>query len=243
MTVSKSIDTNFDRRFCQLDWALIAENMCSSGFALTPVILSESECRTMASMFDDDKLFRKVIDMAKHSYGSGVYKYFKYPLPEPILDLRRTIYQYLAPIANSFSEALKLPDRYPSQHVELIEHCHRLGQLRPTPLLLHYEKGDFNRLHQDVYGEFAFPLQLTAFLSRPGADFRGGEFLIQEQTPRMQSRVHVLKPEQGQMIIFTTRFRPEKTRRGFRKVNVRHGVGTVESGRRYTLGIPFHDAL
>ncbi len=229
-------------RVAKLDWDGIGTSLWSSGFAMSERLLSEKECSALAAMFQEEPLFRSVTDMGRKRFGSGVYKYFKYPLPEIVADLRTSIYQYLAPIANEFNAALKVQETYPPTHADLLKLCNDVGQSRPTPLLLHYEAGDFNCLHQDIYGSLAFPLQVTLFLSELETDYIGGEFLIQEQLPRAQSRVHALKPRRGQMIVFATRHRPEKSVRGFRKVNVKHGVATVESGKRDTLGIIFHDA-
>jgi len=238
----KTANQSIADRVHDLDWDAITDSLFSHGFALTAPVLSGAQCRNIAKMFNNDDLFRKTVNMAQHRFGSGVYKYFKYPLPENISELRTAAYEYLAPIANAFNEALNRPERFPSKHEQFLKLCHKAGQTRPTPLVLHYEEGDFNCLHQDLYGELAFPLQITAFLSERETNYTGGEFLLQEQMPRAQSRVHVLKPEQGQLVIFATTYRAERTTRAFRKVNMKHGVATVESGKRDTLGIIFHDA-
>jgi hypothetical protein len=240
MRSTKNADVS--NRIDKLDWTAIRDDMLARGYAMTSPILSAAQCKDVAQMFNDDQLFRSVTNMAHKRFGSGTYKYFKYPLPDLIVEMRETLYEHVAPIANLFNEQLRVDERYPAQHADLIKMCNRQKQMRPTPLVLHYEGGDFNCLHQDVYGNLTFPLQVTVFLSEPGTDYTGGEFLLYEQMPRAQARVHVIKPERGQMILFTTRYRPECGARGFRRVNVKHGVATVESGKRDTLGIIFHDA-
>jgi hypothetical protein len=238
----KSANQSIAQRVHDLDWDALTDSLFTHGFAMTEPVLSPLQCRNIAAMFNQDERFRKIVNMAQHRFGSGIYKYFKYPLPEHVTELRTATYEYLAPIANAFNEALDRPEHYPSSHEQFLKVCHKAGQTRPTPLVLHYEEGDFNCLHQDLYGELAFPLQITAFLSERETDYTGGEFVLQEQMPRAQSRVHVIKPEQGQLVIFATTYRPERTARGFRKVNMKHGVATVRTGKRDTLGIIFHDA-
>ncbi len=192
-------------------------------------------------MYPDENRFRSHIIMARYRFGSGDYKYFNYPLPEIVHELRHEFYSQLAPVANDWNEKLGIEQRFPAQHDALLKLCHQRGQKRPTPLLLHYETGDYNCLHQDLYGEIAFPLQLTCFLSGKN-DYTGGEFVLLEQQPRAQSKAEAIAPERGQVLVFTTRYRPKRGSRGYFRVNVRHGVSKVQSGVRYTLGIPFHDA-
>jgi len=205
-------------------------------------LLTAKECDALIALYGNDQLFRSRIDMKRFRFGEGEYKYFTYPLPPLVQTLRETIYPRLAVIANGWATALGQPDIFPSNHAELLAVCRRKGQTKPTPLLLRYSAGDYNCLHQDLYGAVAFPLQLTAFLSRPDRDFSGGEFLLVEQRPRAQSRGEVMDPQQGEIVIFATRHRPVQGSRGHYRVNMRHGVSTVHSGSRFTLGVIFHDA-
>ncbi len=228
-------------RIAALDWPTLTSDLHTRGYALTPPLLSAEECDHLISLYPDDKLFRSHIIMARYRFGRGDYKYFAHPLPPIVRELRTHFYRYLAPIANDWNEKLNLDGRFPGNHDDLIQLCHQRGQTRPTPLLLHYQAGDYNCLHQDLYGAIAFPLQLTGFLS-PKPAYAGGEFVLTEQQPRAQSKAEVISPEQGQILVFTTRFRPVKGSRGYYRVNVRHGVSRIHSGLRYTLGIPFHDA-
>jgi len=193
-------------------------------------------------MYGCAERFRSHIIMARYRFGRGDYKYFNYPLPETIQQLREATYPHLASVANEWNEALGLPERFPDQHPAFLAQCKKKHQTRPTPLLLHYEAGDFNCLHQDIYGAIAFPLQMTCFLSEPGADYEGGEFVLVEQQPRAQSKPEVIVPSQGECVIFTTRYRPVKGSRGYYRTNIRHGVSRVRRGTRYTLGVIFHDA-
>ena len=226
----------------EIDWDRVHLPLDERGFALIPSVLTKKSCEEVAGYYDDEERFRSRIDMSRYAFGRGEYKYFNYPLPEIVQQLRSSIYPRLAPLANQWSERLGNKRRYPESLSDFIGHCHRAGQKRPTPLLLKYGAGDFNCLHQDLYGELAFPFQVTFFLSRYGRDFEGGEFVLAEQRPRRQSRVEVLSPEQGDAVIFSVHHRPIRGARGYYRATLRHGVSTVHSGRRYTLGIIFHDA-
>jgi len=226
-----------------LDWDQIPADLDAYGCALTGELLSPAECTSIASSYRADELFRSRVVMARHGFGRGEYKYFNYPLPQIVSDLRTSLYPRLAAVANRWNEAMAIDVRYPDDHAAFLHRCHSAGQIRPTPLLLKYGEGDFNCLHQDVYGEHVFPLQLTVLLSMPGRDFTGGEFVLTEQRPRMQSRAEVVPLGQGDAVIFAVRHRPVKGSRGSYRVNMRHGVSRVRSGDRYTLGIIFHDAL
>jgi hypothetical protein len=225
-----------------LDWPGLAADLDSRGCALLPGLLSPSLCREVADLYADDSRFRSRIVMARHGFGRGEYKYFAYPLPPPIAELRRALYPHLAPIANTWSRRLGENRSYPTELEAFLKQCHSAGQLKPTPLLLQYGPEDYNCLHQDLYGEWVFPLQLTVLLSQPGSDFTGGEFLLTEQRPRMQSRAEVVPLGQGDAVVFAVRHRPVHGTRGDYRVNLRHGVSRVRSGRRYTLGVIFHDA-
>jgi hypothetical protein len=225
-----------------LDWARIAQDVDAHGSAVIERLMSPGECDALASLYPSEPLFRSRIVMRRHGYGSGEYKYFAYPLPEPIASLRTALYAHLVPIANRWHEAMSIDTRFPGRHAQFLERCHDAGQRRPTPLLLQYGRGDYNCLHQDLYGEHVFPLQATILLSARGPDFEGGEFVMTEQRPRMQSRPHVVPLEQGDMVVFAVRQRPVRGTRGFHRVNMRHGVSVVRRGHRHTLGIIFHDA-
>lgn len=233
---------NIQDRLAQLDWKAIEASLWQRGYAKTNPLLTPEECDALVALYSKDELFRSRIDMKRFRFGEGQYKYFKYPLPPLVQTLRENIYPRLAVIANAWAKALSQPDIFPLGHDKLLAFCRRKGQTKPTPLLLQYGAGDYNCLHQDIYGAVAFPLQLTAFLSRPDRDFAGGEFLLVEQRPRAQSRGEVLAPEQGEIVIFATRHRPVQGTRGYYRVNMRHGVSTVRSGSRFTLGVIFHDA-
>lgn len=234
--------SDIPERVARQNWPRAADDLDTQGWAMMPALLTCEECRTLAALYPQDALFRSRVIMARHGYGRGEYRYFAYPLPAPVAELRATLYPRLAGIANSWNERMGIDVRYPDVHAEFLERCHRAGQTRPTPLLLQYGEGDYNCLHQDLYGEHVFPLQVAVLLSAPGRDFTGGEFLLTEQRPRMQSRAEVLPLQQGDAAIFTVHHRPAKGVRGFHRVNMRHGVSTLRSGNRYTLGIIFHDA-
>jgi hypothetical protein len=228
-------------RVAQLDWKAIEASLWQRGYA-TDTLLTAEECNALVALYSKDQLFRSRIDMKRFRFGEGEYKYFAYPLPPLVQTLREIMYPPLAVIANGWAKALGQTDIFPMTHDKLLAFCRKNGQTKPTPLLLRYSSGDYNCLHQDLYGTIAFPLQLTAFLSRPDRDFTGGEFLLVEQRPRAQSRGEVLSPEQGEIVIFATRHRPVQGSRGYYRVNMRHGVSTVRSGSRFTLGVIFHDA-
>jgi hypothetical protein len=212
------------------------------GYTVAPALLSADECNALAGLYDDDARFRSKVIMKRHGYGSGEYKYFAYPLPEKIRALRTALYPSLAEIANAWSAAIKSPVRYPDTHDAFLARCHEAGQTRPTPLLLRYGEGDYNCLHQDLYGEHVFPLQVAILLSRPAEDFTGGEFVLTEQRPRMQSRAEVVPLSQGDAVIFAVNERPVQGAKGTYRVKMRHGVSRLRSGHRHTLGIIFHDA-
>ena len=228
-------------RVADANWSSLASALDESGYATLP-LLSLADCRKLRLLYDRDDLFRRRIVMQRHAYGSGEYKYFGYPLPVTIDALRRTLYRELAPIANRWHTQLREPGEFPPALDLFVDQCHHAGQARPTPLMLKYGPGDYNRLHQDLYGPLAFPLQLTVLLSDPAADFDGGEFVLVEQRPRMQSRVEVVPLRQGEAVIFPVHHRPALGARGFFRQMMRHGVSRVRRGERYTLGIIFHDA-
>jgi hypothetical protein len=228
-------------RVAALDWADIAAKLDQFGSATTGPLLSVDECLAISSRYDDDKLYRSRVIMARHGFGRGEYKYFAYPLPDIVAGLRAALYAPLADIANRWSEQMGVDQRYPAGHADYLKRCHAAGQTRPTPLLLQYGAGDYNCLHQDVYGELVFPLQVAFLLSRPGEDFSGGEFVLTEQRPRMQSRPEVVPLRQGEGVIFPVHHRPVQGTRGIYRVNMRHGVSRLREGRRHTLGIIFHD--
>ena len=229
-------------RVNSLDWLQIGQELDDQGSALLPGVLSENECNSIASLYPDDSLFRSRVVMGRHGFGRGEYKYFSYPLPEIIQGLRAALYPQLAPIANRWNVAMGIEIRYPESHNEFLERCHNAGQLRPTPLLLQYGEGDFNCLHQDLYGEHVFPIQVAILLSEPARDFTGGEFVITEQRPRMQSRPEVVSLRQGDAVAFAVHHRPVQGTRGTYRVNLRHGVSQLRGGLRHTVGIIFHDA-
>lgn len=226
-----------------IDWDMACAGLDERGFALLPGVLAKKICQEIILYYAEDHRFRSRIEMSRYSFGRGEYQYFKYPLPGIVQQLRSSIYPHLAPLANRWADRLgsKLP-RYPETLANFTEQCHRAGQNRPTPLVLKYGAGDFNCLHQDLYGDIVFPFQMTFFLSQRGSDFAGGEFVLAEQQPRRQSRVEVLSPEQGDAVIFSVHHRPVRGARGYYRANLRHGVSTIHSGQRYTLGIIFHDA-
>lgn len=224
-----------------LDWSELSAQLDGRGFAITQPLLDQPECADLAALFDDGR-FRSTVEMARHRFGDGRYRYFDHPLPGPIAALRASFYRRLAPIANQWAERLGEEERYPAVHEELLERCAAAGQERPTPLILRYGEGDWNALHQDLYGEVFFPFQVLTVLSRAGADYEGGEFVLVEQRPRAQSRAHVLRPEQGAFVIFPTHHRPNAGKNGYHRVGLRHGVSTIASGSRTALGIIFHDA-
>jgi uncharacterized protein len=225
-----------------LDWTDIAADLNAQGSAITPPLLDADTCASLQAMYDSDQLFRSTIIMARHGFGRGEYRYFANPLPELIQNLRTQLYACLAPIANAWEQRLGRSPRYPATHAEFLAQCHAAGQVKPTPLLLKYGPGDYNCLHQDLYGEHVFPLQAAFLLSRPNEDFTGGEFVLTEQRPRMQSRVEVAPLAQGQAIIFAVNERPVQGTRGVYRVKMRHGVSRIRSGQRLTVGVILHDA-
>ncbi|MEN2976049.1 2OG-Fe(II) oxygenase [Tistrella bauzanensis] len=235
----------------RIDWAAVATALDRQGSAILPGLLVPDDCATISGLYPDDSRFRSHVVMARHGFGQGAYKYFARPLPDLVAALRGRIYPHLAAIANGWAARMGLDDRYPDDHASFLARCHAAGQIRPTPLLLEYGPGDYNCLHQDLYGALAFPLQLAVLLSRPGteaavaagdADFSGGEFVLTEQRPRMQSRAEVVPLGQGDAVVFAVNQRPVRGTRGDYRVTMRHGVSRVRAGRRHTLGIIFHDA-
>jgi len=229
-------------RVAGLPWEALGAELDARGFVTTGPLLDAAECAGLAAMYSDEGRFRSRVDMARYRFGLGEYKYFAAPLPEPVAALRESLYPLLAPIANRWMERLGARERYPAALAGLARLCARHGQTKPTPLLLHYTAGGYNCLHQDLYGAVAFPLQATVLLSDPAADFTGGEFLLVEQRPRAQSAGHVVPLQQGEAVIFATRYRPARGARGWYRAQLRHGVSEVRSGERYTLGVIFHDA-
>ncbi|WP_420467303.1 2OG-Fe(II) oxygenase [Panacagrimonas sp.] len=240
MDGSRSFDAT--ARLAAFDWTRIEIDLDTRGCARLEGLLDSAQCATLANLYDIDARFRSRVVMARHGYGRGEYRYFNYPLPDLVANLRSAAYPRLVPLANRWISAMKLDVRYPDTHAEFLARCHSAGQTRPTPLLLRYGPDDYNCLHQDLYGEHVFPLQLAILLSRPGEDFSGGEFVITEQRPRMQSSVEVVDLQQGDAVIFAVHQRPVEGSRGTYRVNLRHGVSRVRSGRRHTAGIIFHDA-
>ena len=230
------------QRIAELDWDALGRDLLERGFARTPPVLMGEECDALIALYADDARFRKRVDMERHTFGRGDYAYFANPLPRLVQTLRTELYRRLAPVANTYAETLGWPGRYPPGLREFLARCHDAGQKRPTPLVLHYTEGGYNRLHQDFYGEVFFPLQATAFLSQPGRDYAGGELLLLEQRPRTQARCEVLRPERGELVLFASGERPGPGKRGPVRVTQRHGVATVTSGERWALGLIFHDA-
>jgi uncharacterized protein len=225
-----------------LDWPRIAADLDAQGCAILPSLLASAECQALAASYGAEERFRSRVVMARHGFGRGEYKYFAYPLPDLVATLRTALYPWLAEFANRWNEAMGIEIRYPEEHAAYLDRCHRAGQVKPTPLLLQYEAGDYNCLHQDLYGEHVFPMQATFLLSAPGRDFTGGELVLAEQRPRMQSRAEVVALGQGDGAIFAVHDRPVRGSRGFYRVRMRHGVSRLKSGHRHTLGIIFHDA-
>jgi hypothetical protein len=225
-----------------IDWTNIATELDAQGCAMIEQLLTPQHCTTLAALYPDDAHFRSRVVMGRHGFGRGEYKYFSYPLPGLVAELRPALYAPLSDIANCWNEAMGIERRYPDRHDAFLKRCHAAGQTRPTLLLLQYGEGDYNCLHQDLYGEHVFPLQVAILLSEPGRDFAGGEFVLTEQRPRMQSRPEVVPLRQGDAVVFAVHHRPVQGTRGFYRVNLRHGVSRVRSGHRHTLGVIFHDA-
>jgi hypothetical protein len=229
-------------RVAALDWEALGEHLDADGCVVTGGLLSAEECASLAESYANDVLFRSRIVMTRHGFGRGEYKYFAYPLPELVAELRAALYPPLAKVANRWNQVMSIDFAYPAEHAAYLERCRRAGQTKPTPLLLQYAAGDYNCLHQDLYGENVFPLQVAFLLARPGIDFTGGELVLTEQRPRMQSRAEVVPLRQGEGVIFPVHHRPVRGSRGIYRVNMRHGVSRLRMGRRHTLGIIFHDA-
>ncbi|MBF2709616.1 2OG-Fe(II) oxygenase [Flavobacterium soyangense] len=226
-----------------IDWTFITESMHEKGYSIIPNLLTNFECSELITGYNNSNAYRKTVVMERYRFGLGEYKYFNYPLPNLIQSIRESIYPKLAPIANAWMKALNIATTFPNTHQQLLEQCNANNQLKATVLILKYGKGGFNTLHQDLYGDVYFPIQTVLFLNEPDQDFTGGEFVLTQQTPRAQSKAIVLKPKKGDMLIFTTNFRPIKGTKGYYRVNMKHGVSEIQSGERYTLGIIFHDAL
>lgn len=234
---------NIIQKIENADWQSITETMHQNGYAIVSKLLSDEQCEVLKADYDNSNLYRKTVVMARYRFGLGEYKYFNYPLPDFIQTVRTNIYPKLAPIANAWFKALKIDTEFPLNHGELLKQCHENGQQKATVLILKYGQGGFNTLHQDLYGDVYFPIQIVFVLDEPDTDFTGGEIVLTQQIPRAQSKAIVLKPKKGDVLIFTTNFKPEKSSKGYYKVNMKHGVSEVKSGNRHTLGIIFHDAV
>ncbi|WP_407352529.1 2OG-Fe(II) oxygenase [Luteimonas sp. R10] len=226
----------------RIDWPAVAAGLDARGWSILPRLLTAAQCDAIAGLYDRDEGFRSRVVMARHGFGRGEYHYFAYPLPPLVERLRSALYPRLVPIANRWHERMAIEVRFPAEHAAFLERCRQAGQARPTPLLLRYGEGDYNCLHQDLYGEHVFPLQAAVLLSEPGVDFEGGEFVLAEQRPRMQSRAEVVPLRKGDAVVFAVNMRPVQGTRGDYRVKLRHGVGTVRAGHRHTLGVIFHDA-
>ena len=234
--------TKIAHRIAAVDWPAVEDSLDRCGYATLPGVLAPAECAALAALYDDDARFRSRVVMRRHNFGEGEYKYLSYPLPREVEALRQACYPRLAPVANRWRSALRESGQFPPALGDYLAHCHAAGQTRPTPLILRYEAGGYNCLHQDLYGELVFPLQMTVLLSAPGRDFTGGEFLLVEQRPRAQSRGEVVPLGLGDAVIFAVRHRPVEGTRGHHRVALRHGVSRILAGRRMTLGVIFHDA-
>lgn len=231
------------QKIAQIDLKKVTDEMHVKGFSILPGLLTDKQCEELKEQYGNDELFRKKVVMERYRFGLGEYKYYNYPLPDLIQEIRETIYPKLAPIANSWMRVLKVATTFPDTLLELQMLCHSKDQLKPTALILKYGKGGYNTLHQDLYGDIFFPIQAVLFLNEPDVDYSGGEFVLTQQTPRAQSKVVVLKPKKGEILIFTTNFRPVKGNKGYYRVNMKHGVSEIHTGERHTLGIIFHDAV
>lgn len=240
---ARAVDDHVAERTRAFDWARVEQDLDARGSAVLEPLLSPDECQALAALYPEDSIFRSRIVMGRHGFGRGEYKYFSYPLPEIVESLRTALYPRLAPIANRWNESMGIGVCFPADHADFIARCHEAGQHKATPLLLQYAEGDYNCLHQDLYGEHVFPLQVAILLSEPERDFTGGEFVMTEQRPRMQSRAEVVPLRQGDAVVFAVRHRPVQGTRGVYRVNLRHGVSRIRSGHRHTLGIIFHDAV
>ncbi len=239
---SPTVIASIAERVAALEWASITEHLDAQGCAVISGLLSEQESDSVAALYPENQCFRSRVVMARYGFGRGEYQYFRYPLPDLVASLRAALYPHLCGVANRWNQAMGIDVRYPREHAAFLKRCHEAGQIRPTPLLLQYGVGDYNCLHQDIYGEHVFPLQATILLSQPEHDFTGGEFVLTEQRPRMQSRPQVVPLRQGDAVIFAVHHRPVQGTRGVYRVNLRHGVSQVRSGHRHTLGVIFHDA-
>jgi uncharacterized protein len=242
MAPAPSAENAAEERLAKYDWGSFAAGLSDHGCAVLEGILTPKECRDIAALYPHEEHFRSHIHMAQHGFGKGEYRYFKYPLPDLLGGLRTALYPPLATVANAWNDRMGIDQRYPDKHAEFLTLCHAAGQTRPTPLLLQYRSGDFNCLHQDLYGDLAFPIQVAILLSEPGCDFTGGEFVLTEQRPRMQSRAEVVPLGQGDAVAFAVHNRPVQGTKGNYRVNLRHGISRVRSGQRHTVGIIFHDA-
>jgi len=240
--ILRSVPPSAAARVGAIDWTQATSELDSQGCAVLKGLLSADECRELAALYPDDTHFRSRVVMGRHGFGRGEYKYFSYPLPALIAGLRPALYEQLRGVANRWNEAMGIDIDYPENHAAFLKRCHAAGQTRPTPLLLQYGADDYNCLHQDLYGEHVFPLQVAILLSEPGRDFTGGEFVLTEQRPRMQSRPEVVPLRQGDAVAFAVHHRPVQGTRGFYRVNLRHGVSQIRSGHRHTVGVIFHDA-
>ncbi|WP_353172119.1 2OG-Fe(II) oxygenase [Acinetobacter rudis] len=237
------LEKYFREKLAHLDWQSISETMHDQGFVILEKFFTEQQCNVIRNNYDHPFLYRKTVNMQQYRFGIGEYKYFSYPLPHLIQHLRTQIYCYLMPIANTWFKLLDLDTIFPETHQEFLEQCHQHGQMKATPLILQYPKGGFNTLHQDLYGEIYFPIQLVIFLSQINTDYHGGEFVMTQQIPRAQSKAIVLQPQKGDVLIFATQFKPEKGTRSYFRMTMKHGVSPLHQGERYTLGIIFHDAV
>jgi len=226
-----------------INWQSATESLNNSGYAIIPKLISDEDCRSLIDIYGNDAAYRKTVAMERYRYGLGEYRYFNYPLPPLVQKLRQEVYPMLAPVANNWMRVLNIDKQFPATHNELQQLCHDAGQHKPTALILKYGPGGFNTLHQDLYGDVYFPMQMVLFLTEPDEDYTGGEFVLTEQIPRAQSKAIVLKPTKGDVMIFTTNFRPVKGSKGYYRINMRHGVSPLHTGERYTLGIIFHDAV
>ena len=240
--IGRAVPPSIASRVDAIDWDQAARELDAQGCAVLKGLLSPEQCRALTALYPDDSHFRSRIVMGRHGFGRGEYKYFAYPLPPVVAELRPALYLRLRDVANRWNEAMGIEIRYPATHEAFLKRCHDAGQIRPTPLLLQYEAGDYNCLHQDLYGEHVFPLQVAILLSEPGRDFTGGEFVLTEQRPRMQSRPEVVPLAQGDAVAFAVHVRPVQGTRGTYRVNLRHGVSRIRSGHRHTIGLIFHDA-
>ena len=234
---------DFIKKAANTDWQSVTETMNQNGYAIIPNLLSNEECEMLKSSYNDSTVYRKTVIMERHRFGLGEYKYFNYPLPKLVQTIRTTMYEKLAPIANIWFKVLNIKTQFPLEHEKLLEQCHQNGQKKATVLILKYGKGGFNTLHQDLYGAIYFPLQIVFMLDEPNKDFTGGELVLTQQIPRAQSKAIVLNPKKGDVLIFTTNFKPEKGSKGYYRVNMKHGVSEVKTGERHALGIIFHDAI